>query len=301
MIEVVQAYKRFILISLFWLGSASYSKSLYYPQNIEDLYRGMGGPFVTMGHYGVQMRSRMAFHQQENSGLSFHSAFPLGPRKQNMRSSGWAWGVGGGITDYLNKQDRILAPSIYFWEFMLGRGTNEADLGSNTGLLGFFEVSFRDERPNHMNDQRQVIYDNNRHLPEHRHSFNLRIGASFHPFGEGLVEQHARKISSLLYFHFSLPYKASDWRSNLHFDLLGRANSWLLLAWENSLLASFADKRNDVIDDAKYVYGSGIRADFYLSSRNLLQLGFIWKYFKGSAAHLLSPWPTSSLNYALAF
>lgn len=277
------------------------AKALYYPQNIEDLYHGMSESFLSLAHYGIQYKNRLAFHQQENSALSLHAALPFGSRKQEIRASGWAWGIGGGVSDYLNKGDRILAPSIYFWDLMIGRGTNEADLGSNTGLLGFFEIGFRDERPNYLNDQRQVLHDADRMLPEHRHSFNFRMGARFHPLGEGLVEQHPRHFSTSTYVLVSAPYKSTEWRSQVNFDILARVNSWYILSWENSIFKSFDKKRVYIVDDVKHVFSMGLKNDFYFSPRSLFQLGFNWKYLRGSERHYISPWPTLVANFNLAF
>lgn len=262
----------------------------------------MSQPLISLGHYGVHLKNRLAFHQQENSGFAILSAFPLGPRREETtRNSGWVWGLGGGVTDFLYNRQKLLAPSFYFWEIMLGRGTNAEDMGFDTGLLGFFETSFRDERPDYQRDLRQVLADNTRSLPEHRRSVNIRIGASFSPYGNGIVEQHGRRFSTSFYYHLQIPHKAPEWRSSINLDFLLRINSWLLLVMPNSFFAAFNDKKNDVVDDLKYITSTGVKGNFYFNRRNLLEIGFEWKYLRASQNHFLSPWPVARLNYELAF
>ena len=277
-------------------------REIFYTQNLELLYPGILNNATSLGHYGIGINGQVAIQHNDSSAFALTGAFPLGSRKQDIRSSGWAWGFAGGYSSKEHVTGRIASPSQYFWELMLGRGSNAADMGYETGLLGFLELSFKDERPNNEKGQLKFLDGIARTMKQHHYSLNLRMGSSFSPFGKGLVIQKPGNFSSSLFFHLGVPIKNDEWRASSIAQGIYHCATRVLCIFEFGALGSFGSKKvtDKYADDFLLALFAGPRLE-YRRERHLFALNARWKYFFGANERYIRGSPAIILQYQGAF
>ncbi len=180
---------------------------------------GIFGPSLTLASNGIQAQTHAGGARVGSSFANLKGAFPLESSEQ-ARISGWSWGVAVGASHYAYVPGVILVPSTYYWEVAAGRGTTELPTGGQSGIRGYFEVAFRDQRPKRENDLNQALNETQGHIEEHASSLVIRMGAGNDFAAEGLVEQKAPKISYRLEGAVYLPMAKYN---RLYLSLQGKA------------------------------------------------------------------------------
>jgi len=297
-------WKLFFRLFLLFLPVQTWAElqPVYSPHGTELIYPGILQNTTTLGHYGVALNGRIGTQRNDSSAFALAGSFPLSFRfKEDDRNSGWAFGFAAGISEYVYEPQLLLSPGLYFWEFMIGRGSNHSDRNIRTGLLGFFEVTIKDERPNTKGDQAKVLSDHNRIVEEHRYSLNFRMGTSFSPLGDGLVRQKAGRFSSSLFFNASLPLQNDELRGSIHYQGLFKTWRNLITIFDLGVFGSYSTNRTlDEADDLKSLIFWGPRLE-YRFSRQSFSLGAQWKHFQGAREHHFKAFPSINSVYQLAF
>lgn len=139
------------------------------------------------------------------SNLAVAAAFPFF-KVENVKTAGWAYGFGYGQSTFSYEQDRYVAPSLRFFEMMVGRTSVEGRNNDRSGFGGYFEITLRDEQLNTNDDYEQIAQAYGRTIAEHNRSFNIRIGAVSEVGGLGFVTQKpSPRIGHSYHLGLSLP------------------------------------------------------------------------------------------------
>jgi hypothetical protein len=179
-----------IFVVIFALMScAARAAEIFIPfSGLSQQYPSVMGSSIAMGRLGMTVYGQGAVAKSGNSLFSITGAFPLRGR-DNIRQSGWAWGVGAGISDTTQIPGKLLAPGNYFWELLIGRGTVLLSDLVDSGLRGYFEFGYRDDRPRRDAKTSAALSNIEREVPDHNNSLVLRFGTAVDAKGEGLVAQ----------------------------------------------------------------------------------------------------------------
>jgi hypothetical protein len=132
------------------------------------------------------------------SGMVGNILLPLTPAKngdQNKRANGWAVGAASGYQRDALQANDIFVPGFFYFEGAAGRATTEPWTVAGTGLRGYFEFAFRNQRPSQTPRQQNRLTLVSQTIPDDNYFIVVRIGASSDAQGSGIVTQKPGKLS----------------------------------------------------------------------------------------------------------
>ena len=236
---------------------------------------------LDLGRPGASFRSLAGSSETGGSAVAVHAAFPfLG--SSDARLAGWSFGLAGGLSEASYAPNRIFWPGIYFWELSLGRGTTVPFFEKGSGLRGFMEVAFREERLRGSPLNVDALEASGITFPNRAFSTAIRIGAHSALEGDGIVQQKAprpafRLQSSVNFSHSDQPFYLSfdgklQWRC--HSDWVGCGVSALyIFAVKNQFAAASQELR--------HLISGGPTLSALFARRYLIEIHLGWLYTKG--------------------
>lgn len=260
---------------------------------------------LDLGRPGVSTRFQAGSAESGGNAFAVRGAFPI-LGSETARVAGWSFGLAGGISETSLAPGRIFWPGIYYWELSLGRGTTFPLFEKGSGLRGFMEVAFREERLRGSPLNNEALNDLNIRFPDKAFSTSIRMGAHSDLSGNGIVQQKEarpgfRLQSSINFSHSDQPfYLAFDgrlqWRC--HGSTVGCGVSGVyLFAVQNQFDKSSAELRHFI--------SLGPTISAIIAKKYYVDLSLAWTYTKGlrqdTPQTVTSKMPSVQANFSIPF
>lgn len=300
------AFFKSALFALFFLTVSSGHALIYAP--VSGLRMQSAGNLSTaldLGRPGVSTRFQAGSAESGGNAFAVRGAFPI-LGSETARVAGWSFGLAGGISETSLVPGRIFWPGIYYWELSLGRGTTFPMFEKGSGLRGFMEVAFREERLRGSPLNNEALNDLNIRFPDKAFSTSIRMGAHSDLSGNGIVQQKEarpgfRLQSSINFSHSDQPfYLAFDgrlqWRC--HGSTVGCGVSGVyLFAVQNQFDKSSAELRHFI--------SLGPTISAVIAKTYYVDLSVAWTYTKGlrqdTPQTVTSKLPSVQANFSIPF
>jgi hypothetical protein len=270
-----------------------------YPALLEE--EGMLQPSVLLGKPGFTFEGVLS-SERTPSRLTLAGAFPL-MKQDTLRGSGWMWALRSGITDSIYEEGKVFAAGQYFLEAGLGRGTASPLFEAKTGLRGFMELSFRNDRPKLSPAVRDIAGKLNREIQANKMFLSIKIGAGSAHDAEGIVAQPPSQWALRLQSQIYLPIK-SEGASIL--NVVGQtyracwSQIWLC-GFQASFQHHYEVKQGSLYEELSDVAGLSAFVSLYLKEDIVYTTRVSWPYIGNSRHEGFESFPLVNLRLTKAF
>jgi hypothetical protein len=277
-VSFVRILSAVLLYSFFCISSPLYSKTLIipYPGLIEQ--EGLLQPSVILGKAGFSFEG-VVIAKNLPSRLTIAGAFPLFDQS-TLRGSGWMWAIRSGVTDFVNEENRFFAAGHYFMELGLGRGTSAPEHERSSGLRGYMEFSFRNERPKFSPAVEEVAQSLNRSIRTNKYFLSIKMGAGSAHDSQGLVQQKPGPVAFRVQSQIYLPFKnAGGSILNLTAQAYRKCflESWLC-GLDSSYQHHYEVKSNDLYEELSDLASVGAFLSYYQKEDLSFTTRIAWPY-----------------------
>ncbi len=239
---------------------------------------------VTFGSPGLTILGYGGSQINGGSAAGLQASFPF-TSSEDKRVSGWNFGFGVGSSETAIVDDKLFSPGLYYLEFAIGRGTAIPLLDRDTGIRGFMEFFYRDDRLRSSDRSQSIFSLLETKFPIHQYSAGIRIGAGNDLNGSGLVEQAPPKISFRFFYGLYVPLSNQTTAMNISSESYVKCWSKIvscglsveyLYFWPNKRnLSSTLNFRNFLS------YGPSIKAQW--SRKYDFKIKGYWTYIQGDS------------------